>query len=137
MIDAVYRKYETFESFVKDVIFTVMDDRHAIIVCNWRDAQGLVASLNGTVLNGNSLVLDVESADNFDDDIIAAQMNDGNMLITIYDNGFFGCEPALFTDKAVSFIDSKYFIERDASSALNYAITSTIIPFQIEKKYII
>lgn len=126
-----YRKYENYESFVRDVLFTVMQDHHAIIICNWRDVQGLIASLNSTTLNGKTLVLDIESADGFDDDIITAQMNDGNMLLTIYDNGFIYCEPALFTDKAISFIDSKYFVEKDASSALNYAITSEIIPFEI------
>lgn len=127
-----YRKYENYESFVRDVLFTVMQDRHAIIICNWHDAQGLIASLNSTTLNGKTLALDIESAENFDDDVITAQMNDGNMLITIYDNGFVCCEPALFTDKAISFIDSKYYVEKDASSALGYAITSEIIPFEID-----
>lgn len=126
-----YRKYENYESFVRDVLFTVMQDRHAIIICNWHDTQGLIASLNSTTLNGKTLSLDIESAESFDDDILTAQMNDGNMLLTIYDNGFIYCEPALFTDKAISFIDSKYFVEKDASSALNYAITSEIIPFEI------
>lgn len=126
-----YRKYENYESFVRDVLFTVMQDRHAIIICNWHDTQGLIASLNSTTLNGKTLSLDIESAESFDDDILTAQMNDGNMLITIYDNASICCEPALFTDKAISFIDSKYFVEKDASSALNYAITSEIIPFEI------
>lgn len=126
-----YRKYENYESFVRDLLFTVMQDRHAIIICNWHDAQGLIASLNGITLNGKTLSLDIESAESFDDDILTAQMNDGNMLITIYDNASICCEPALFTDKAISFIDSKYFVEKDASSALNYAITSEIIPFEI------
>lgn len=126
-----YRKYENYESFVQDVLFTVMQDRHAIIICNWHDTQGLIASLNSTTLNGKTLSLDIESAESFDDDILTAQMNDGNMLITIYDNASICCEPALFTDKAISFIDSKYFVEKDASSAFNYAITSEIIPFEI------
>lgn len=126
-----YRKYENYESFVRDVLFTVMQDRHAIIICNWHDTQGLIASLNSTTLNGKTLSLDIESAESFDDDILTAQMNDGNMLITIYDNASICCEPALFTDKAISFIDSKYFVEKDASSAFSYAITSEIIPFEI------
>ena len=126
-----YRKYENYESFVRDVLFTVMQDRHAIIICNWHDAQGLIASLNSTTLNGKTLSLDIESAESFEDDILTAQMNDGNMLITIYDNASICCEPALFTDKAISFIDSKYFVEKDASSAFNYAITNEIIPFEI------
>lgn len=126
-----YRKYENYESFVRDVLFTVMQDRHAIIICNWHDTQGLIASLNSTTLNGETLSLDIESAESFDDDILTAQMNDGNMLITIYDNASICCEPALFTNKAISFIDSKYFVEKDASSAFNYAITSEIIPFEI------
>ena len=134
MIKASYRKYNTYDDFVRDIVFTVIDDSHAVIICNWHDAQGLIQSLNSKTINGKSFTLDVECGYLFDDDILTAQMNDGNMLITIFDDGLIICEPALFTDKAMSFIDSKYFIERDASLALEYPIMSTVIPFQIEKK---
>lgn len=135
MIDASYKKYPDYDEFIKDVIFAVLNDQHATIICNWRDAQGLLASINGKTINNKTLVLDIESASNFDDDVLTAQMNDDNMIITIFDNATVICEAALFTDKAISFIDGKYFIEYDAACAINYAITSTIIPFKIEKKY--
>lgn len=135
MIDAIYRRYADYESFVRDLLFAVIEDHHATVVCNWRDAQGILESLNGKVLCGRSIALDIESGMCFDDDVLTAQMNDGNMLITIFDNGSMVCEAALFTDKAISFIDGRYYIERDASSALQYAITSPIIPFQVEKKF--
>ena len=124
-------EYRNYETFARELLTTVKVNHHAIIICNWQDAQYFVEKLNGETLNGKSLVLDIESADCFDDDIITAQMNDGNMLITIYDNGFIYCEPALFTDKAISFIDSTYFVENKALSALDYAITSKIIRFSI------
>lgn len=134
MINASYKKYSNYDDFIRDILFTVMEDHHAVIICNWQDAQGLIASINGKVLNGKSLTLDIDSAYHFDDDIATAQMNDGNMLITIFDNAIVICEAALFTDKAISFIDSKYFVERDAICAMDYAITNTIIPFKIEEK---
>lgn len=134
MINAAYRNYRTFDDFIRDILFTVMEDHHVVIICNWQDVQGLIASINNKVLNGKSLALDIESAYHFDDDIATAQMNDGNMLITIFDNATVICEAALFTDKPISFIDSKYFVEYDAICAMNYAITNTIIPFKIEQK---
>ena len=134
MLNASYRNYQSYDDFIKDILFTVLEDHHVVIVCNWQDAQGIIASINGKVLNGKSLTLDIESAYNFDDDITTAQMNDGNMFITIFDNATVICEAALFTDKAISFIDSKYFIECDAICAMNYAISSPIIPFKIINK---
>lgn len=134
MIDALYKKYKSYDDFIRDILFTVLEDHHTVIICNWQDAQGLLTSINGKALNGKSLALDIESAYQFDDDVITAQMNDGNILITIFDNATVICEPALFTDKAISFIDSKYFVEYDAMCAMDYAINNTIIPFKIQKK---
>ena len=134
MINASYKKYANYDDFIRDILFTVMEDHHTVIICNWQDAQGLIASINGKVLNGKTLALDIDSAYDFDDEIVTAKMNDGNMLITIFDNATVICEAALFTDKPISFIDSKYFVEYDAVCAMNYAITNTIIPFKIEQK---
>lgn len=135
MVNAIYHKYKDYDEFIRDILFTVIDDHHVVIICNWQDVQGLVASINGKVLNGNTLALDIESAYSFDDDILTAKMNDGNMLVSIFDNATVITEPALYTDNAISFFDSRYFVEYDAINAMKYAITSTIIPFKIEKKY--
>lgn len=135
MINAIFKKYEDFDKFVTDFLITVMDNGSAVIIVNYQDYQGMITSLNGKVLNGNTLTLDVECAYTFDDDIKTAQEGDGNIMITVFSNANIIGEPVLYPDKAISFIDTIHFIETDAaSSAMNYVITSTCVPFQIENK---
>ena len=121
MIEAVYKNYETYDDFINDVMLTVMFDDHASIICQ-------------KTINGKSMSLDLESAYSLDDEIVSAQMNDGNVIITVLNNGTIICEAAIFTDRAICFADGKYFIEYDASSALDYSINGMIIPFIIKKK---
>ena len=135
MINAIFKKYEDFDKFITDFLIAVMDNERAVIIVNYQDYQGLIASLNGKVLNGKTLALDIESAYTFDEDIKTAQERDNNIMVTVFSNGYIIGEPVLYPDKAISFIDTIHFIETDAaSSAMNYAITSTCVPFQIENK---
>lgn len=134
MIEAVYKNYETYDDFINDVMLTVMFDDHASIICQWQDVQGILSSLFQKTINGKSIILDLESAYSLDDEIVSAQMNDGNVIITVLNNGTIICEAAIFTDRAICFADGKYFIEYDASSALDYSINGMIIPFIIKKK---
>lgn len=139
MIDANYRKYESYDKFIEEFLFTVMDNGHAIIVVNYKDYQGMIENLNGKVLNSKSLATDIETAEYFDDDIKTAIDHDGNMMITVYNNNsIIVGEPVIYSDKANSFIDSAYFIEEDAiEKAMGYAIPKkNIVPFKIEKKTI-
>ena len=135
MINAIFKKYEDFDKFITDFLIAVMDNERAVIIVNYQDYQGLIASLNGKLLNGKTLALDIESAYTFDEDIKTAQERDDNIMVTVFSNGHIIGEPVLYPDKAISFINTIHFIETDAaSSAMNYAITSTCVPFQIENK---
>lgn len=134
MIEASFCKYKSYDDFLRDFLITVMEEDHAAIICKWQDVQGVLASIHTKVINGSSFVLDTESAYCFDEEILTAQMNDGNMIITIFSNGLVVCEPALYTNDPISFVQCKYFVEYDAASALEYAIISPIIPFKIEEK---
>lgn len=139
MIDANYRKYESYDKFIEEFLFTVMDNGHAIIVVNYKDYQGMIENLNGKVLNGKSLATDIGTAECFDDDIKTAIDLDGNMMITVYNNNsIIVGEPVVYPDKANSFIDSAYFVEEDAiEKAIGYVIPKkNIVPFKIEKKTI-
>lgn len=139
VIDANYRKYESFDKFIEEFLFTVMDDGLAIIVVNYKDYQGMIESLNGKVLNGKSLATDIETAEYFDEDIKTAIDHDGNMMITVYNNNSIVVgEPVIYSDKANSFINSVYFVEEDAvKKTMDYAISKkNIVPFKIEKKTI-
>lgn len=134
MVNASFKKYPSYQDFVTDVLFNVMDEGVVTIICNYADYQGLIATLNEKVLNGNSLYLDIESADSFDEDIATAQMNDGNMMVSIFSSGKITGEPVVF-QTAEAFAPCVYYIEYDARSAVDYPLTGTIIPFQIEQKY--
>ena len=134
MINAAYRKYKNYDDFISDVMFTVIFDGYAAIICNWQDAQGVLSSLFQKTINGRSMVLNLESAYSFDDEIVSAQMNDGNVIITVCNDCEIICEAAIFTNKPECFANCKHFIEYDASEAVNYAITGLIIPFKIEQK---
>lgn len=138
MIDNIYRTYENFDKFIEDFLFTVMENGHAVIMVNYKDYQGIIENLNGRVLNGKSLVTDIETAELFDEDVKTAMEHDGNMMITCYNNlSLIVGEPVIFPNKEVSFIDSIYFIEEDAvSKATTYDMPSAIIPFMITKKTI-
>lgn len=131
MVNASYKKYESYQDFITDVMFNVLDDTIVCIVINYNDYQGVLASLFEKTINGKSLYLNIELADRIDDDIATAQMNDGNMLITICDGKIVG-EPVVFKTKE-AFVSDIYYIEYDAKSALEYPLDGTVIPFQIKK----
>lgn len=135
MIDNIYRTYEDFNKFIEEFLFTVMENGHAVIMVNYKDYQGIIENLNGRVLNGKSLVTDIETAELFDEDVKTAMEHDGNMMITCYNNlSLIVGEPVIFPNKAISFIDSIYFVEENAvDKARTYDIPSAIIPFMINK----
>lgn len=138
MIDNIYRTYENFDKFIEDFLFSVMENGHAVIMVNYKDYQGVIENLNGRILNGKSLVTDIETAELFDEDIKTAMEHDGNMMITCYNNlSLIVGEPVVFSNKAISFIDSIYFVEENAvDKARTYDMPSAIIPFMINKKTI-
>lgn len=132
MVNASYKKYESYQDFIVDVLFNVMDDDMVSLIINYEDYQGVLATLFEKTINGNSFYLSKECADLIDDDIATAQMNDGNMLVTIFNTGEIVGEPIVFkTEEA--FAEGTYFIEYDAKNAVGYPIKGTVIPFQIKK----
>lgn len=130
MINAVFKKYDSCQEFLTDVMLTVMQEGIAAVICNYADYGGLLSALNEKTINKQSLFLDAECADSFDEDIQTAQMNDGNMLITILDNGRMLGEPVVF-QRADAFVPMTYFVEYDAKTAIDYPLSGTVIPFQI------
>ena len=132
MVNASYKKYESYQDFITDVLFNVMDDDMVSLIINYEDYQGVLATLFEKTINGNSFYLNMECADLMDDDIATAQMNDGNMLVSIFSTGEIIGEPIVFKTEG-AFPEGTYFIEHDAKSAIDYPIKGTVIPFQIKK----
>jgi hypothetical protein len=63
-------------------------------------------------------------------DIEEVKQYDGNMLITLFDNGEMICEKAL-NDESAYVDDSVYFVEYSAKDFV-LPLHATIIPFKIE-----
>lgn len=131
MVNASFRKYNSYQDFVTDAIFNLMDKGEVSIIINYNDYQGVLASLFEKTINGKSFYLNKECADLIDDDITTARMNDGNMMISICEDGEIIGEPVIFTTEEAFAPGITYYIEYDAKSALEYPLRGTVIPFQI------
>ena len=136
MINANFKKYKDFDDFLIDFMFVVMEDDLACVVINYNDYQGLIQALQTKVINGKSLILDIESFDNFDSDIEVAKNNGGNILVSVFkDSGLIIGEPMLYTSP-MAYPSATYYVEYDAKSALDIPFNGTVIPFMIEKEKI-
>ena len=136
MINANFKKYKDFDDFLIDFMFVAMEDDLACVVINYNDYQGFIQALQTKVINGKSLILDIESFDNFDSDIDVAKNNGGNMLVSVFkDSGLIIGEPMLYTSP-MAYPPATYYVECDAKSALDIPFNGTIIPFMIEKEKI-
>ena len=135
-MNANFKKYKDFEDFLIDFMFVALEDDLACVVINYNDYQGLIQALQTKVINGKSLVLDIESLDNFDSDIDVAKNNGGNILVSVFkDSGLIIGEPMLYTSP-MAYPPATYYIEYDAKSALDIPFNGTVIPFVIEKEKI-
>ena len=131
MVNAAFKQYKSYQDFVTDILFNVLDDDNVAIICNYKDYNGLISSLNEKTINGNSLYLNKECMESFDEDIATAQSSGENMLITIFANGEIVGEPLIYTNPE-AFVPMTYFVEYDARSATELPISGTVIPFQIK-----
>ena len=136
MMNANFKKYKDFDDFLIDFMFVAMEDDLACVVINYNDYQGLIQALQTKVINGKSLVLDIESLDNFDSDIDVAKNNGGNILVSVFkDSGLIIGEPMLYLSPR-AYAPATYYVEYDAKSALDIPFNGTVIPFMIEKEKI-
>lgn len=134
MINASFRKYDDYNAFIKDFLIEALEKGCATLILHCKDYQQVLSSLCGNVMNGKSLVIAPEIIELVDEDILTSKENDNNMFITVFDTGTIVGEPALYTDKAVSFLGGTYFVEKDAADvAVNYAISSRFVPFMINR----
>lgn len=133
MPELIYKRYENFNKFVTDYLLTVMEEKYAMVIVNYKNYQELVNILTTKTINGKSIVMSPDSFDNFDTDIDAAKYNGGNIMITIYaDKCEIIGEPVLY--KTINaFADGVYYADNDAEGAIDLPITGTMIPVEIKK----
>lgn len=133
MPELVFKRYENFDKFVTDYIFTAMEEKYAMVIINYKNYQELVNILTSKTINGKNIVMSSDSIDNFDIDIDAAKHNGGNIMVTLYADRceIFG-EPVLY--KTINaFAEGVYYADNDAEGAIDLPITGTMIPVEIKK----
>ena len=127
-----FKAYESYVDFVNDFMFTVMDEGYAVIVVNYKDYYGLLASLQEKTINGNSLYLDVDTIDGYDNDIATAQSRDGLIIVTVFEDARIVGEAVVY-EHPEAYAEGTYFIEKDAESFLIKPIVGRFVPFEIAK----
>jgi hypothetical protein len=107
-----------------------MENGAAFLIVNWQDALGVCQLLNTFTINGNSIAMNREFVDEAYADIEEVKQYDGDMLITLFNNGEMICEKALDNESAYV-DDGVYFVEYSAKDFV-LPLHATIVPFKIE-----
>jgi hypothetical protein len=131
MLKASYKRYSTYQDLIPDILFNVIEDGMVAVIVNYKDCSKLLSALFENTVNGNSLYLSCDYKDRLDEDVITAQMNDGNMLVTIRDTGEIITEAVVFITPE-AFSPMTYLVEYGAKGADEYPLQGLVVPFMIE-----
>lgn len=124
------KKYNKYEDFTSEFVRSAIKNGSAFLIVNWQDALGICQLLNTFTINGNSIAMKRDFVDEAYADIKEVKQYDGNMLITLFDDGEMICEKAL-SDESAYVDDSVYFVEYSAKDFV-LPLHATVIPFKIE-----
>lgn len=130
--ESICKKYNKYEDFASEFVRSAMENESVFLVVNWQDALGVCQLLNTFTINGNSVVMKREFADEAYDEIEEVKQYDGNMLITLFDDGEMICEKALNNESAYV-DDALYFVEYSAKE-FTLPLHAKVIPFKIESQ---
>lgn len=128
--ESMCKKYNKYEDFTSEFVRSAIENKSAFLIVNWQDALGVCQLLNTFTINGNGVAMKRDFADEAYADIEEVKQYDGNMLITLFDNGEMICEKAL-NDESAYVDDSVYFVEYSAKDFV-LPLHATVIPFKIE-----
>jgi hypothetical protein len=128
--ESMCKKYDKYEDFTSEFVRSAIENESAFLIVNWQDAFGVCQLLNTFTINGNSVVMKCEFADEVYEEIEEVKQYDGNMLITLFDGGEMICEKAL-SDESAYVDDGVYFVEYSAKDFV-LPLHATVIPFKIE-----
>ena len=128
--ESICKKYNKYEDFASEFVRSAMENKSAFLIVNWQDALGVCQLLNTFTINGNSVAMKRDFVDEAYADIEEVKQYDGNMLITLFDNGEMICEKALNNESAYV-DDGVYFVEYSAKE-FALPLRATVIPFKIE-----
>lgn len=128
--ESMCEKYNKYEDFTFEFVRSAMENRSAFLIVNWQDALGVCQLLNTFTINGNSVAMKREFVDEAYADIEEVKQYDGNMLITLFDDGEMICEKTL-SDETAYVDDGMYFVEYSAKDFV-LPLHATVIPFKVE-----
>ena len=128
--ESMCKKYNRYEDFTSEFVRSAIENKSAFLIVNWQDALGVCQLLNTFTINGNSVAMKRDFVDEAYTDIEEVKQYDGNMLITLFDNGEMICEKAL-SDESAYVDDSVYFVEYSAKDFV-LPLHATVVPFKIE-----
>lgn len=128
--ESMCKKYDKYEDFTSEFVRSAMENGSAFLIVNWQDALGVCQLLNTFTINGNSIAMKRDFEYETYADIEEVKQYDGNMLITLFDDGEMICEKAL-NDEAAYVDDSVYFVEYSARDFV-LPLHATVAPFKIE-----
>lgn len=130
--ESMCKKYNKYEDFISEFVRSAMENESVFLIVNWQDALGVCQLLNTFTINGNSIAMKRDFVDEAYADIEEVKQCDGNMLITLLDNGEMICEKAL--NKETAYVDDAlYFVEYSAKE-LTLPLHAKVVPFKIESQ---
>lgn len=129
--EKLYKRYDKYEDFLSDFVKDAMQYGVVSLVVNWGDALGVCQLLNTFTINGMSIAMRHEYAEESYADVVEQKESNGNMLITLFSNGEIICEKAL--DDVAAYADILYYIEYSAGE-VNVPLHAKVIPFKIESQ---
>ena len=130
--ESMCKKYNKYEDFTSEFVRSAIENESVFLIVNWQDALGVCQLLNTFTINGNSVVMKREFVDEAYADIEEVKQYDGNMLITLFDDGEMICEKAL-SDESAYVDDGVYFVEYSAKDFV-LPLHVTVVPFKIESQ---
>lgn len=130
--ESACKKYDRYEDFTSEFVRSAMENGVAFLIVNWQDALGVCQLLNTFTINGNSIAMRGEFADEAYADVQCVKEYDGNTLITLFANGEIICEKALDNESAYV-DDALYFVEYSAEE-FALPLHAKVVPFKIESQ---
>ena len=128
--ESMCKKYNKYEDFISEFVKLAMENESVFLIVNWQDALGVCQLLNTFTINGSSVAMKRDFEYEAYADIEEVKQYNGNMLITLFDNGEMICEKAL-NDESAYVDDSVYFVEYSAKDFV-LPLQATVVPFKIE-----
>lgn len=128
--ESMCKEYNEYNELISEFVRSAMENGSVFLIVNWQDALGVCQLLNTFTINGKSVVMKREFADEAYEEIEEVKQYDGNMLITLFDDGEMICEKAL-SDESAYVDDGVYFVEYSAKDFV-LPLHAKVVPFKIK-----